>query len=206
MVSRMQNRRGTQAEFDNLYPAGQPGSGTEILQPGEIALCTDTLRVFVGNLNGTFFELTTGSGPTPPPSPVENGHYNPLVLTLPPQATPTLISPLTYTKTPFFTLIYSLSDAASIVDANTVGTNFSKNGSLAITAITNFAPLPPNLPFPTLKPVTLTDTGTEINTTEFDISFSASYDVTGNNIEISYMHNFPGNLTFSTSSIIWTPI
>lgn len=63
VVSRIQNRRGTQADFDNLYPPGYTGTGgaigPDILQPGELALCTDTRRVFIGNINGEYIELAT---------------------------------------------------------------------------------------------------------------------------------------------------
>jgi len=51
--------------------------------------------------------------------------------------------------------------------------------------------------------VSLTDTSVDVNTTLFDISFTADYN--GPNIEISYMHDFPGNLTFSSSTILWLP-
>jgi hypothetical protein len=43
-----------------------------------------------------------------------------------------------------------------------------------------------------------------VNTSIHNISFAANY--VGGNIQISYMHNFPVSLTFSTSSIIWEPL
>jgi len=65
-VSRIQNRRGTQAQFNALYPPGYTGTGPvninlypNILMPGELALCTDTRRVFLGNLSGEYIELAT---------------------------------------------------------------------------------------------------------------------------------------------------
>ena len=65
VVSRIQNRRGTQAQFDALYPEGQPGFGPDILQPGEIALITDPPgKVYIGSLNGTYFEIGVSSNNT----------------------------------------------------------------------------------------------------------------------------------------------
>jgi len=76
--SRIQNRRGTQDQFNGvsgIYPDGYDGVGgygsqpgfditnyPNVLQPGEIALCTDTRRTFVGNLNGSYVELAAGVG------------------------------------------------------------------------------------------------------------------------------------------------
>ena len=197
----MQNRRGTQSEFNNLYPT-YPGTGSNILQPGELALCTDTLRVFIGNLNGEYFEIGTGSGGG---GSVANLELVPLVISLPPAASPTVISSLTHIPTPFLSLLYSIVDVTT-GDPNAVGTNFSKNGELSITSTVNFVPAPPVFPFPQILPVSLVDTGNEVNTTAFDINFTANYNITGTLIEISYTHNFSSNLTFSTSSIIWVPL
>lgn len=206
VVSRIQNRRGTQAQFDALYPAGQPGTGPNVLQPGEIALCTDTNRIFMGTINvasdkGYYVELATAGSPS-------SLTFLPQRINLPPS--PTAWSPipaLDFAATPFYSILYGLTDAVQSppgmpAPANTVGVNFSKNGELKITAIAS----------PT--PATLTDTGTEINTAAPvpnpllipptivpDISFKADYD--GANIRISYIHNFITNLTFSTSSIYW---
>jgi hypothetical protein len=215
VVSRIQNRRGTQSQFDALYPTGQPGTGPNVLQPGEIALCTDTGRVFVGTVNlasekGFYIELATASS-------TSSLTFLPQSINLPPS--PAVWSPipaLDHTATPFYNILYSITDATqspvgSPAPANTVGTNFSKNGELKITAIvTPVAPPPPDA-------VTLTDIGTEINnappvpnvllippTVIPDISFRADYD--GSNIRISYIHNFPANLTFSTSSIYWSTL
>ena len=64
VVTRIQNRRGTQAQFDALYPNGQPGTGPNILQPGELALVTDSPgKVYIGNINGTYFEIGTSDQP-----------------------------------------------------------------------------------------------------------------------------------------------
>ena len=52
---------------------------------------------------------------------------------------------------------------------------------------------------------TLTDNGTEINTTvSNDITFIAQRN--GDFVQICYKHNFPDNLTFSTSTIYWVPM
>jgi hypothetical protein len=69
-VTRIQNRRGTQDQFDDLYPPGYDGTGgfgsvvgfnitnyPGVLLSGEIALCTDSRRVFLGNINGEYLEL-----------------------------------------------------------------------------------------------------------------------------------------------------
>lgn len=196
VVSRIQNRRGTQTQFDALYPT-YPGTGQEILQPGELALCTDSRRIFIGNINGEYVELAT--------STLANLVFQPLVITLPPAGTFTVIPQLTHLPTPFLNLLYSVTNAAT-ADQNEVGASFSRNGELKVTATAPFIPPPPPPGFPPLTPVQLVDTGIEVNTTAFDISFQANYDISDTNIEISYMHNFPGSLIFSTSSIIWAPL
>ena len=65
-VSRIQHRRGTQAEFNALYPPGYTGrggvAGNDVLQAGEMALCTDTRRVFMGLPNGEYTELALKTG------------------------------------------------------------------------------------------------------------------------------------------------
>lgn len=204
VVSRIQNRRGTQIQFDALYPPGYEGVGgvdinlwPNILLPGELALCTDTRRAFIGNLNGEYIELDTQMG--------DGIVLDPLVIVLPPAPTFTVIPELTFAVTPFFTLLYSVTNSLS-PDWNTVGSVFSKNGEMKITAVVDFVPPPPIPPFPPLTPVTLTDTGTEINVAlPADISFIAQYDGTLSNIEILYTHDFAGPLTFSSSTIRWIP-
>src|SRR5215471_7555106 len=47
VVSRIQNRRGSQAEFDALYAPGADDNFK--LQSGEIGLILDTQRVFIGS-------------------------------------------------------------------------------------------------------------------------------------------------------------
>lgn len=222
VVSRIQNRRGTQTQFDgyaysvagpnSVYPLGYTGTGgygsypdftannyPNVLLPGEVVLCTDSRRVFVGNLNGEYMELAGVSDFT-------DIILAPLVIQLPPVSAFTPMPSLSvYNPTPFLSLLYSITDSPLPSLANSVGDTFSKNGELKITSVANFVPAPPIPPFPALGPVSLTDNGTEVNTTMHDISFTANYD-TGGSIQISYMHNFPVTLTFSTSSIIWEPL
>lgn len=79
VVTRIQNRRGTQDQFDALYPLYYTGTGgfgsipgfnmstyPNVLSPGEVALCIDTRKTFLGNINGTYVELAstddTGTG------------------------------------------------------------------------------------------------------------------------------------------------
>ena len=182
VISRIQNRRGLQQDFDNLYPGGQPGSGPSVLQPGEIALCTDTGRVFIGTtvntLSGYFIELGSGGG----------GGSSPLVVSLPPASVWTqMLAPITCT--PFHSILYSVVNIVT-TDPNAPGTIFSKSGELVITSTTTSA--------------TLSDTSTEINSTVHDISFRA--DLVGGNIMLYYKHDFDTPVTFSTTSIIWSAI
>lgn len=220
VVSRIQNRRGTQTQFDgypysslgpnSLYPVGYTGIGgygsfptfdainyPSVLMPGELALCTDTRRLLMGNINGEYIEVTTDQ-------PMYDIVLTPLVTQLPPSPlTYSTILPLTYSPRPFFTLLYSLVDVIT-TNPNQVGNSFSKMGELKISATVDFAPIP-NPPFQPLLPVTLMDTGTEVNATAFDINFKTEYDLFGN-IQIMYTHNFPTSLSFSTSSIIWADL
>ena len=152
----------------------------------ELALCTDSRRIFLGNENGEYVEI---------PIIFSGGLFlPPMTISLATAGSFTYIPELDYSPTPFFTLLYDLTDDTLMEDWNTVGTNFSKNGELKITAINNEPP-----------DASLTDTGTEINLTPlYDISFKAVYNSAPiPHIEIWYTHNFPGNLTFSTSTISW---
>ena len=185
-VVRVPKYDGTWGVSSVLYP--------NILMPGELALCTDTFTVYIGNVNGGFIQFymsSTAPGILLPP----------LVLQLPPTvifpALPifTPIPELSYLATPFFTLLYDITDNAASPDQNAVGMDFSRNGEMKITAVANVIP----------TPVNLSDTSVDVNNTPgpFDISFTADY--SGPTIEISYSHNFPGNLTFSSSTILWLP-
>jgi hypothetical protein len=212
VVSRIQNRRGTQAQFNGangIYPPGYDGIGgfgsipgydivnyPSVLLPGELALCTDTRRTFLGNINGEFLELTSSTS--------TDILLSPLMIELPPAAIFTVITGLSYIPTPFTKILYDVTDSLS-TDWNQVGTSFSRNGQLEITAVAQFSPIS-NPPFPDITPVNITDTGTEINRVEPNtITFKAQYDISSTYIDILYMHDFSGNLTFSTSSIKWLP-
>lgn len=209
VVSRIQNRRGTQSQFYNLYPPGYLGIGgfgsipgynitnyPDVLMPGELGLCSDTRRIFMGNINGEYIEIAEQM--------TTEIFFNPVSIVLPPVAIFTVIPELTYLATPFTAMLYSMSDSMS-PDWNQIGTNFGRNGELQITAVAPFAPPPPNPPFPTPTPATLTDVSTEINLYLPDgISFKAQYDLTNTNIEIFYMHNFPVSVMFNTTALKWT--
>lgn len=187
VVSRIQNRRGTQAQFDSLYTS-YPGVGPNILQPGEIALCTDTHRIFIGNLNGTYDELGTATS--------TDIILEPFVKQLAPAASYTIIPELSISPTAFFTMLYSVTNAET-TDAGAIGATFSRNGEMKITSVVNFVPVPP------LGPVSMTDESVDINTTAFDISFLAEYNNTQTSIDISYKHNFLDNLVLCVSTIQW---
>jgi hypothetical protein len=187
VVSRIQNRRGTQAQFDSLYTS-YPGVGPNVLQPGEIALCTDSHRIFIGNLNGTYDELGTATS--------NDIILEPLIKQLAPAASFTIIPELTILPTAFFTYLYSITDSVSL-DAGSIGVTFSRNGEMKIASVVNFVPVPP------LTPVAMTDESVEINRTAFDIVFQAEYNSTQTGIEIQYKHDFPGNLNLCISSIQW---
>lgn len=169
-----------------------------ILLPGELALCTDTRRIFLGNVNGEYVEL----------SPAFTGGIalTPLVVMLPPSPTYTVIPELTIDPTPFFTFLYDVTDSVSPDWNDTQNTNFARNGEIKLTAVEDFAPVP-NLPFPPITPINISDVSTEVKNPSIytieDISFKAEYN--GPFIEISYMHDFPGTLMFSSSTIRWLP-
>ena len=199
VVSRIQNRRGTQTQFNALYPPGYTGTGgygsipgfnstnfPDVLLPGELAFCTDTRRTFLGNINGEYVELAKSSGSLT---------LLPLVIQLPPVGVFTVIPQLTFLNTPFFSILYDLSDNLS-PDWNAVGTLFTRNATLQIATLG---------PAATVPRVTSTDIGTEINKTANNIYFNAIHDITLSQVTVSYKHNFAGNLTFSSSSINWLP-
>lgn len=190
VVSRIQNRRGTQAQFDNLYTS-YPGVGPNILQPGEIALCTDTHRIFIGNVNGTYDELGTATS--------NDIILQPFIKQLAPAASYTIIPELTILPTAFFNYVYSVTDSVSTVIGN-IGTTFARNGELKVTAVVNFTPVPP------LGPVALSDQSITINQGSNDISFIAEYNNTQTGIDIKYKHNFPGSLVLNISSIKWATL
>lgn len=291
-VTRIQNRRGTYSQFLALYPTGYTGVGgygsmigytsatyPNVLQPGELALCTDNRKMFMGNLNGEYIEVGAGSGGggtgtvssinvtggstglTTTGGPVttsgniiiggrlkiENGGTNaitaqdartnllpnqsgqankylktdgtdvvwsdvsdagtftPLIITLSPTGSSFVNIPqLEYNPSPFYKIMYSLTDATRSVppvntDANKVGPTYSKNGQLEITAV-----MPSG---GTYTDAMLTDIGTELQpTTDYSVSFKASYNTAGNKIQISYISNFPATLMFSTTALKWSSL
>jgi len=197
VVSRIQNRRGTQAQFDALYPVGYTGVGgygdpnfpgfdstnyPNVLLPGEIALCTDTRAIFIGNLNAEY--VSVGFDGT-----LEDLIFIPAMFILPPSATfvPLTGAGIYYAPVPFFTIEYSATDS-NVANWNSIGDSFSRNGELRITALAD--------PY-----TTLTDIGAEINLTSSNISFQSVY--SGGAIELQYMHDFPGPIIFSTATIQW---
>ena len=167
----------------DLYP--------NILLPGELALCTDSRRVFLGNINGEYVELLVFE-------PNTDLLLQPLVKILPPSVIWTDMPDggIEYDVTPFLTVLYDVTD---VVDPNwnIPGVNITRNGELKISARNPLIPNPAN--------VTLTDNSSDINATAFDISFRAIYDLSGSKIKLQYTHNFPTNLLFSTSTIRWVP-
>ena len=183
---------------------------TNVLLPGELALCTDSGNVYMGNLNGGFIQFAEQVS-------TAGEFLNPAPWILPPVTTFTAISSaigiatimLDYQATPFYTIEYSVTDS-SMSDWNSVGVNFARNGAMCITAV-NSATQQPNSPVqpPLIAPinppiwstVNLNDTSSEVNATQYDISFKAQYN--NNRIEIMYIHNFPGNLTLYTNTITW---
>jgi len=214
VVSRIQNRRGTQDQFNALYPVGYNGIGgygdpdfpgfdstsyPNVLMPGELALCTDSRKIFMGNINAEYVQLTTEVG--------DGIALNPITWVLEPVGvfTPVqrkIIFPaletitLEYRSTPFLDILYSLTDNPS-PDWTLPGNNYAKNGTMNITSIdvpAGFA--------------SLSDAGTEINNYPArSVSFIAQYEynILGSKIQILYKHDFPVNLTLNISTIQWLP-
>ncbi len=245
VVSRIQNRRGTQQQFDgyvyslagpnSVYPLGYDGidgygsfpnftiqNYPNVLMPGELALCTDSHRIFIGNVDGKFSEILVGLQDT------DLTRLRPDVIYLQPTITPTpqfttapvapypwvKIDQLTvgtavgsFTPTPFLSFLYSVTDSL-LGNPSSSGVNFARNGELIITSLaTN---------------VTLVDTGTSINiapdvvspiqdplTSLYpsgppDINFKAVYE--SGRITVWYMHDFPGTLTLGIDAITWLPL
>ena len=159
------------------------------LAPGELALVTDPPgTVYIGNVNGTYAEVGVQS--TTP----SNITLQPLPIILEPVAVYTPIPQLTYAGVPFMSILFDITDVGTL-NWNTVGTSFSRNGELQITALHSS-------PSPTAA---LTEISTEINNNPLgqDITFQASFD--GVSVTISYVSTFLIPLTFSTSTISWSP-
>lgn len=186
VVSRIQNRRGTQAEFDALP--------NPKLQPGEIGLITDTDRVFIGNADGTLLELTVSSS--------AGINFTPIISTLvptysdvhipPPSDSWTIIPVLDFAPTDFLNILYS---ATENTPDESIPPGFSKNGELTITSSAQLV-------------ATLNDAGTEINTYSTptpELGLMVSFSGDNSTIQVKYTHNFPYSLTFKTGTIQWAP-
>ena len=112
LITRFTNRRGTQAEFDSLYPPGYKGVGgvnlkeyPDVLAQGEIGLCTDTARVFLGTLNGEYIELDSAG--------IDKVHQlmiRPLSVILPPSSGFARIPHLDSIYTSMLIIKYSITD------------------------------------------------------------------------------------------------
>lgn len=189
IVSRIQNRRGTQAEFDSLYPPGYKGvggaTGNKVLQPGEIGLCLDSRRVFIGTLNGEYIEFGQGAGTGG--GGTGTFSFEPLTLSLAPSSSFIAIPALSLSTTPFFNIFYSAADSATTLGA--VGNNYARNGTLTITA--------------TKSNATLTDNYTSITDNQYELDFIAELSSNGADIQVKYRHNFPSALTLTTGTMAW---
>lgn len=194
-ITRIQNRRGTQSEFDALYPPGYTGSGgvdintyPGILLPGELALCTDTRSVYIGNTNGEYVRIADD---------ISNTELLPLSLLLYPSPSYIPIPELSVSPTSFFNIDYSILDTETL-NWNSPGTNFARNGTLAVTSL---------MPLLDSDDVTLNDTSTEMSKFPSSnyISFIASYNPNDTSIDILYKHNYPVPLRFNTSTKSWIP-
>ena len=186
VLSRIQNRRGTQAEFNALYNIGAPSG--EQLQPGEIGMCTDTKRVFIGTTTGAYTELNAAGHSLVATDALE---FIPMQATLVPQTSWTSIGifaytvPSTATSIGVLNILYSLTEPVTLATAP-----YTKNGTLCVTSTTTSA--------------SLTDTGSEINLytgTAPDISFRAIFG--GGTVQIQYKHNFTGSLIIKASTVHW---
>lgn len=138
VVSRIQLRRGTQAQFDALYPPGYDGTGgydgpSTILQPGEVAVCTDSRRVFMGNLNGEYFEIgsfsSNGGG-----SGEHGGDMVAMSVLLPPSNTFVPVPGLSFTPTSLHNIVYTVTDSTS-PDPSSTGAAYTRSGTMVVTAL-----------------------------------------------------------------------
>jgi hypothetical protein len=237
VVSRIQNRRGLQIEFnglvwsggtgpDSIYPMGYTGiegydgfpdftavNYPNVLLPGELCLCTDSQNIYMGDLNGTYIIVATGvpgglalDQLTPSVWELWGGQpYGTITRTI---AGPTTVT-LEYDATPFFNIMYSVTDA-SVPEWNATGPNYAENGILQVTAVQYFTPNIPNPPAGDITPATLVNTSSMIDknvaTTPVNLSFIAQYDVTQTKIQILFRHDYEGALILSTSTIKWITI
>lgn len=133
------------------------------------------------------------------------GTFTPLIITLSPTGSSFVHIPaLDYNPTPFYRIMYSITDAVRSTppiasDANRVGSMYSKNGQFELTAISPAVG--------EYSDTMLTDLGTEIQPeSDYTITFKASYNTAGNKIQISYISNYPTPLMFSTTSLKWSSL
>lgn len=164
-----------------LYTTYNPTVYPNILLPGELALCTDSRKLFVGNVNGGYVQLAIAL-------PDDDLSLKPYIVPLPGNSTGDIIA---IPNVPFYTVIYDVTDSTDLVNWDLPGTKFSRNGRLEITATTTTA--------------TLSDSGTEVSTLSptGDINFNAT--VSGSDIIISYTNTFAESLLISASAIHWSP-
>lgn len=191
-ITRFTNRKGTQAQFNALYPLRYDGVGgvdlekfPNVLAQGEIGLCTDTNRAFMGNINGEYIELATDSAIT------DRVLLLPFVKYLLPTSTFKPIPGLTFKAAPLINLEYSVFDSAGY-DWTRPGLEYTKNGKITITCIDGV--------------VTLMDTAVEESPDyNYDIYFNTVYDNSGSICSVLYRHNYNTTLLFSTHSTQWAP-
>ena len=140
LITRFTNRRGTQAEFDSLYPPGYTGVGgvnlkdyPNVLSQGEIGVCLDTARVFLGTLNGEYIELDAG---------VDDVHQlmlRPLSVILPPSSGFARIPHLDSPYTAMLIIKYSITDNTTETWTDP-GLQFTKSGTIRVTTTTGDLP------------------------------------------------------------------
>lgn len=198
VVTRIQNRRGTQDQFDALYPVGYLGVGgfgdpdfpgfneanyPNVLLPGELALCTDSRRAFIGNINGEYAEISLNLGPE------SEIVLSPVKFSLVPSATYQTTG-ITYDRSPFFQILYNISDTSIDPVPTDTGVNYSSSGTMTISSTTG--------------QTLLQNSMTEIEVVPAGLSFVSVYN--GNSVEVHYKHNFPGTLNLYTATIRWISI
>lgn len=203
VLSRIQNRKGTLVEFEDLYaPLSDPSLQ---LLPGELGLAFDEstgeYRLFIGGLtSGTYTEIAIDGNPTTLDSTL---NISPLVVYLAPSAIWSPVTSLWYTpsisnsNTCLLNILYGVVEQ-ELTPVPMSTTPFTKSGQLSITTT-------PVRSGDSFTPVSiLTDTGTEINQypdPQPDISFRATY--SGGTVQVEYKHDFPGLVQLSTSTIKW---
>lgn len=191
-ITRFTNRKGTQAQFDALYPRQYNGVGgvdlaryPNVLAQGEIGLCTDTCRVFMGTLNGEYIELEADRATT---SQVQ---LQPFVRYLIPSNTFRPIPGFSFRSVPLMNIEYSVSDSSSS-DWTRPGKEYTKNGKLTVSSIDGN--------------VTHLDSAVETSPNyNYDIYFKVVTDSSGLACTMFYRHNYKATLTFSSQSTQWAP-